>query len=134
MTQPISPGVTFTNRTALFATDRRGRQEQYRKGHVSQAPELFNGKGVTDDPAWETYWKAKNGIRLTGMPAFKETLNDTQIWQVSVLLANADKISPAVKAALATTPAAQPSPLPAAAPQKSESRLGTGFSDGCINQ
>jgi len=73
---------------------------------------------VTDDPAWETYWKAKNGIRLTGMPAFKETLNDTQIWQVSVLLANADKISPAVKSALATTPATQPSPLPAAAPPK----------------
>ena len=82
------------------------------------ADELFNGKGVTDDPAWETYWKAKNGIRLTGMPAFKETLNDTQIWQVSVLLANADKISPAVKAALATTPAAQSSPLPVAAPPK----------------
>ena len=88
------------------------------KGMFPKPPELFNGKGVTDDPAWETYWKAKNGIRLTGMPAFKETLNDTQIWQVSVLLANADKISPAVKAALATTPAVQPSPLPAAAPPK----------------
>ena len=88
------------------------------KGMFPKPPELFNGKGVTDDPAWETYWKAKNGIRLTGMPAFKQTLNDTQIWQVSVLLANADKISPAVKAALATTPAAQPSSLPAAAPPK----------------
>jgi mono/diheme cytochrome c family protein len=88
------------------------------KGMFPKPPELFNGKGVTDDPAWETYWKAKNGIRLTGMPAFKETLNDTQIWQVSVLLANADKVSPAVKAALATTPAAQPVSLPAAASPK----------------
>jgi mono/diheme cytochrome c family protein len=70
----------------------------------------LNGKGVTDDPAWETYWKAKNGIRLTGMPAFKETLNDTQIWQVSVLLANADKISPAVKTALASAAAASATP------------------------
>src|SRR5258707_13120105 len=81
-------------------------------------PELFNGKGVTDDPAWETYWKAKNGIRLTGMPAFKETLNDTQIWQVSVLLANADKISPAVKAVLTSSAATQESPLPVGIPAK----------------
>jgi mono/diheme cytochrome c family protein len=77
-------------------------------------PELFHGTGVTDDPAWETYWKANNGIRLTGMPAFKGALNDTQIWQVSVLLANADKISPAVKVALASTPPPPPSaPVPA---------------------
>ena len=74
-------------------------------GMFPKPPALFHGTGVTDDPAWETYWKAKNGIRLTGMPSFKEHLNDTQLWQVSVLLANADKISPAVKAALTTPPA-----------------------------
>jgi mono/diheme cytochrome c family protein len=52
------------------------------------------------------------------MPAFRDTLNDTQIWQVSVLLANADKVSPAVKAALATAPAVQPSALIPAPPPK----------------
>ena len=35
-----------------------------------------------------------NGIRLTGMPAFKEILTDPEIWQVSLLLANADKPLP----------------------------------------
>jgi mono/diheme cytochrome c family protein len=35
-----------------------------------------------------------NGIRLTGMPAFKDILSETQIWQVSLLLANADKPLP----------------------------------------
>jgi mono/diheme cytochrome c family protein len=60
-------------------------------------PQLFRGKGVTDDEPGETYWKVANGIRLTGMPAFKQQLNDTQMWQVSLLLANADKISEAVK-------------------------------------
>jgi mono/diheme cytochrome c family protein len=83
------------------------------KGMFPKPPELFHGTGVTDDPTWETYWKAKNGIRLTGMPEFKGTLSDTQLWQVSVLLANADKISPAVKAALASTPSAPPSTPPA---------------------
>jgi thiosulfate dehydrogenase len=88
------------------------------KGMFPKPPELFHGTGVTDDPAWETYWKAKNGIRLTGMPAFKGSLEDTQLWQVSVLLANADKISPAVKAALASTASGPPSPTPVAAPVK----------------
>lgn len=50
--------------------------------------------GVSDDPAGETYWKVANGIRLTGMPDFKTQLTNTEIWQVSVLLANADKPLP----------------------------------------
>jgi mono/diheme cytochrome c family protein len=50
--------------------------------------------GVSDDPVGETYWKVANGIRLTGMPAYKDILSSTQIWQVSLLLANANKPLP----------------------------------------
>jgi thiosulfate dehydrogenase len=50
--------------------------------------------GVTDDPPGETYWKVANGIRLTGMPAFKDALTETEMWQVSLLLANANKPLP----------------------------------------
>lgn len=50
--------------------------------------------GVSDDPVGETYWKVSNGIRLTGMPAYKAVLSDTEMWQVSLLLANADKPLP----------------------------------------
>jgi len=83
-------------------------------GMFPKPPELFHGTGVTDDEAWESYWKVQNGIRMTGMPAFHGALNDTQIWQVSVLVKNADKIPASVKAALAqTTPAVQASPGPA---------------------
>ena len=56
-------------------------------------PELFKGHGVTDDPVGETYWKVANGIRLTGMPAYSGSLSEAEIWQVSLLLANADKLS-----------------------------------------
>jgi thiosulfate dehydrogenase len=91
-------------------------QSAIAKGMFPKPPELFHGTGVTDDPAWETYWKAKNGIRLTGMPAFKDSLNDTQIWQASVLLANADKISPAVKATLTSAPPAVQAAPPVATP------------------
>ncbi|HEV8491354.1 MAG TPA: cytochrome c [Candidatus Angelobacter sp.] len=75
------------------------------KGMFPKPPALFKGHGVTDDPAGETYWKVANGIRLTGMPEFKHSLNDTQMWQVSLLLANADKISDAVKDKLKPPPA-----------------------------
>lgn len=50
--------------------------------------------GVSDDPAYETYWKVSNGIRLTGMPSFKRVLTNTQIWQVSQLVAAANKPLP----------------------------------------
>ena len=71
------------------------------EGLYPRPPQLFHGTGVTDDPAWESYWKAANGIRLSGMPGFKGKLSDKQLWQVAQLLAHADKISEAVKKALA---------------------------------
>jgi thiosulfate dehydrogenase len=76
------------------------------KTHIAQGlfpspPQLFDGDGVTDDPVGETYWKVKNGIRLTGMPGFEGSLAETEMWSVSLLLSNADKLSPSVKKTLA---------------------------------
>jgi thiosulfate dehydrogenase len=82
------------------------------KGMFPKPPKLFAGKGVTDDPAAETYWKVANGIRMTGMPAFDQSLSTTQIWQVSFLLANADKLPEPVKTSLAApTPAPNPTAI-----------------------
>jgi thiosulfate dehydrogenase len=57
---------------------------------------------VTDDTAGETYWKVLNGIRLTGMPGFRGSLSETQAWQVSIMLARADKLPESAKSFLAT--------------------------------
>lgn len=75
------------------------------EGMYPPPPQLFHGIGVSDDPVSETFWKVENGIRLTGMPGFKGRLTETQIWEVSVLLANSDKIPASVKAALIAPPA-----------------------------
>jgi mono/diheme cytochrome c family protein len=89
------------------------------EGMYPKPPQLFHGTGVSDDPASETYWKVENGIRLTGMPGFKGRLTEDQIWQVSVLLANSDKIPTTVKAALITPLSAQSvPPATSAAPTK----------------
>jgi mono/diheme cytochrome c family protein len=69
------------------------------KGMFPDPPQLFEHT-VTDDPEGITYWTATNGIRLSGMPGFARTLPDTDRWQVTMLLAHADKLSPAVSAAL----------------------------------
>ena len=70
-------------------------------GMFPRPPQLFKGTGVTDDEPGETYWKVANGIRLTGMPGFSGALKDEQLWQVSLLLAGADKLPEAVKSELA---------------------------------
>jgi mono/diheme cytochrome c family protein len=99
----VCHGLPTTEKTAIGS------------GMYPKPPQLFHGVGVTDDEAWESYWKVENGIRMTGMPGFHGTLNETQIWQVTVLVKNADKIPAPVKAAL-TEPAAAPAAASSAAP------------------
>ena len=77
------------------------------KGMYPNPPQLLKGKGVTDDSPGETYWKVTNGIRLTGMPAYNDSLSEKERWQVSLLLAGADKLPPDVLAILQQPLAAQ---------------------------
>ena len=83
------------------------------KGMFPKPPKLMEGTGVTDDPANETYWKVAGGIRMTGMPGFEQTLTTTQMWQVSLLLANADKLPKAAQDVLAPAPVVPAAVLPA---------------------
>lgn len=88
-------------------------QSAIASGMFPKPPKLMEGTGVTDDPAGESYWKVAGGIRMTGMPGFEKTLSTTQMWQVSLLCANADKLSAPVKQILAVVP-----PMPAVAEPK----------------
>jgi mono/diheme cytochrome c family protein len=103
------------------------------------APDLWDQHGdkgvvgVSDDPVGETYWKVSNGIRLTGMPAFAGILTSNQMWQVSLLLANADKpLPPAVvdlvrgskTAAALPAKSSTPGPAPASDPDSPPGPIG----------
>jgi mono/diheme cytochrome c family protein len=85
---------------------------------------MFKGKGVTDDPPQVSYWKVKNGIRLTGMPTFRGVLDDTQMWQLALFVANADKLPDSAKMVLAPPPppAAAPPAMPPPAPKAPASK------------
>lgn len=78
----------------------RGKPSTLGENMYPAAPPLWekqqNGPvvGVSNDLPGATYWKVANGIRLSGMPGFRTQLNDTEIWQVSLLLSNANKPLP----------------------------------------
>jgi mono/diheme cytochrome c family protein len=98
----VCHGLPLTPKTAIAA------------GMYPVPPRLLEGKGVTDDPAGESYWKIFNGLRLTGMPGFSKSLSETQMWQLALLLANADKLPASAKAALVAPIAAPATIAPAA--------------------
>lgn len=70
-------------------------------GMFPRPPQFFrpNAKKI-DDPAGEVYWKVGNGIRLTGMPGFRRSLNDAKILELTGLLENATTLPPDVMAVL----------------------------------
>src|ERR1700719_454632 len=89
-------------------------------GMYPRAALLFEGKGVTDDEPGESYWKISNGIRLSGMPGFSKSLSETQMWQLALLVANADKLPTSAKAVLVAPLGATPPPsFPSAVPPSS---------------
>lgn len=100
----VGGAAVYREHCAVCHGSADGEQTPTAKGMFPQPPRLLHGKGVTDDPVGETYWKAANGIRLTGMPAYRGSLTDEQLWQVSNLLATADRLPDAVRARLATQP------------------------------
>ena len=77
-----------------------GQDAAYGKWMYPVAPQLWkkhtkgNVVGVSDDEAGETFWKIKNGIRLSGMPSFQHILSSDEMWDVALLLKNADQQMP----------------------------------------
>ncbi|HTB21599.1 MAG TPA: cytochrome c [bacterium] len=70
-----------------------------------QEPPQFAMDGVEDDPEGLSYWKIKHGIRLTGMPSYSASLDDTQIWQLALFLKHMDSLPPSVQRVWKTLPA-----------------------------
>jgi len=93
-------GARVYREQCAFCHGTPGHDVAFAKHMYPSAPQLWkkhtrnNAVGVSDDEPSETYWKVANGIRLTGMPAYGHVLTDTQMWQVSLLLKNADQQLP----------------------------------------
>lgn len=66
------------------------------KGLYQKPPQMATD-GVEDDPEGVSFWKIKHGIRLTGMPSFRSTLSDKEIWTLALFLKHMDKLPPAAE-------------------------------------
>ena len=53
-------------------------------------PQFFDQKVMGNDPVGQNYWIVSNGIRLTGMPGYRQSLSDQQLWQVAQFLSHRD--------------------------------------------
>ena len=56
------------------------------EGLYPKPPEFYKSKDMPDEA--EAYWIIKNGIKLTGMPAFGPTHDDKKIWAIADFLLN----------------------------------------------
>lgn len=54
-------------------------------------PELSD---AAHDPPVETFWVVKNGIKMTGMPAFGVTRTDDEVWDIVAFVRHMPKLSP----------------------------------------
>lgn len=70
------------------------------KGLTPDPPQLAKD-GVEDDPESATYWKIAHGIRFTGMPGFRETLSEPEMWQIALFVKHMDSLPPGSRAAWA---------------------------------
>lgn len=101
------------------------------KGMYPHPPQFFRPDRPTNfDPSNpfrpakpKAYWKVKNGVRLTGMPGFKDSFTEQQILEVSQFLGNARNLPPGVVGVLEGNPKvpAQGTPV-AKADQQAPSR------------
>jgi thiosulfate dehydrogenase len=63
------------------------------KGLTPNAPQLAKD-GVEDDPEGTIYWKVAHGIRFTGMPSFRQSLSEREMWQIALFAKHMDKLPP----------------------------------------
>ena len=74
------------------------------KGLTPRAPQLAV-HGVHDDPVPITYWKIAHGIRFTGMPSYRATLSENEMWQLALFAANMKSLPRGARAAWLREPA-----------------------------
>lgn len=95
--ETLTAGASVYMKQCAFCHGVPGATSKVGEQMFPDAPQLWEKHrggavvGVSDDPVGATYWRVKNGIRLTGMPSYVKVLSDTEMWEVSNLLSVANK-------------------------------------------
>jgi len=67
-------------------------REHWVSGMEPQPPYLVDATEKWTPP--ELFWIAKNGIKMTGMPSWRDSLSDAQLWEVVGFLEAARRMPP----------------------------------------
>ena len=71
--------------------------EGFGDGFYPRAPQFM--EDAADMPENQNFYIIQHGVRLSGMPSWKQSLTDAQTWQVVTFLSHMDKLPPQVSAA-----------------------------------
>ena len=83
--EKIKEGFTHYNEMCVGCHGAPGKQEtELAKGLDPEAPDL--SESAKDMAAQELFWVTKNGIKMTGMPAWGKTHSDDKIWNIVAFL------------------------------------------------
>ena len=66
--------------------------DRFAQGMDPNPPDL--GKATHDDPPAKVFWTIKNGIRMTGMPAFGKHMKDDEIWRAVAFAQREESVTP----------------------------------------
>lgn len=47
-----------------------------------------------DDPEWHIFHAVRTGVRYTGMPAWRDTLSEPDMWKITAFLSRIEKLTP----------------------------------------
>uniref|UniRef100_A0A7V4XS93 Cytochrome c n=1 Tax=Acidobacterium capsulatum TaxID=33075 RepID=A0A7V4XS93_9BACT len=89
--------------------------------HLNEGGEHHGGHHEHSGPDDHGFYVIKHGIRFTGMPAWKYSMSDDDIWSVVNFMHNMDHLPPAVQAAWQKMPMSPIAPQPAVAAPASAS-------------
>ncbi len=91
----VAGARTFLNHCAGCHGLPTNANSAFSKSFYPPAPEFF--KDMPDMAENENFFIIQHGVRFTGMPAWNQTLNENEIWQVVTFLAHIDKLPPAAE-------------------------------------
>ena len=95
----LTAGVTlYRNQCQVCHGGADGVASAIARGQTPNPPQLAK-EGVEDDPEATTYWKIAHGIRFTGMPGFRQSLSDREVWQLALFAKHMSSLPPGARGA-----------------------------------
>jgi thiosulfate dehydrogenase len=100
--QPTEPNLlagmmTYQSNCASCHGDVQHSHAQLADALYPRAPQFI--EDAPDMPENQNFYIIQHGIRLSGMPAWKQALSEQEMWQVTTFLSHMDKLPPDVSAA-----------------------------------